>query len=204
MEGAGKSQVLVWNKLCNLFHAILLTGKHARHKKADRTASSFYFMLLSKCNVNLQQAYKLWPSHNCPPGGRGGILGACTTKQPKQAKKSSHLSTLFHKHQRILWEQGGILTSNNVKPLQAQVLACNFNSDKVLTFPSHQQDFYGELILCMPPVKTIDSGKAPAPLSGICSKYTFNYCHVQMHVWKLFLQTDTAAPWEFKPRSLQS
>lgn len=41
-------------------------------------------------------------------------------------------------------------------------------------------------------------------LSEICSKQSFNYCHVHIHTWKLFLQTDTDVLQEFKPRSLQS
>lgn len=121
-------------------------------------------MLLSKCDVNSEQTYKLWLSHNCLPKGRGEILGAHTTKNPNKPKSraiSAHCSTDTRGHYRNKEEY---LTSNNVKPLQAQVPAYNFNSKKVLTFPSHQQDFYRELILCMPPVKTIDSGKAPAPI----------------------------------------
>lgn len=39
-------------------------------------------------------------------------------------------------------------------------------------------------------------------LSRTRSKYSFNYCHVQMHMWNLFLQTDTSVFQEFKPRSI--
>lgn len=122
---------------------------------------------MSKCDVNLEQTYTLWLSHNCPPKGKrqGWDTGGTHNKKTKQAKKSSHLSTLFHRHQRTLQEQGGMCDFQQRRASTDSGPSMQFQwQSPYLPFPSH--DFYGELILCVLPVKTIDSRRALAPISA--------------------------------------